>query len=176
MDFVENAKELSALNLINTYDNCIVLRGFSKFFAAPGLRLGYGITSDLNCHRSLEKQRHHWSINSLAAFGGKELMVDTDFINASKTFITKERQRISEILAEQNSLKVFPANANFFFIQLLDRKKSASAAFDYLIRQGFMIRDTSSFPFLHGEYIRFCILNKQDNDRMLNALLKYLND
>lgn len=174
MDFVDNSKQVSALPLVKTYNNCIVLRGFSKFFAAPGLRLGYGITSDMNCHRSLEKQRHHWSINSLAAFAGKELMLDKDFIEESKTFIHDERIRLTRLLEEEDSIKVFPANANFFFIKLLKSDKSSNQLFEYLIQKGLMIRNTSTFPFLHGEFFRFCILCKEDNDLLITEIKNYL--
>jgi len=173
MDFVDLSVK-SAITLVESYSNCIVLRGFSKFFSAPGLRLGYGITSDLTCHEHLEKQRHHWSINSLAAFAGKELMNDTAFIQSSVTFITQERERILSVLSEEVNLKVFPNFANFFFVELLHKKHTSHGLFDYLIRKGLMIRDTSSFPFLHGEYFRFCILTHEENDLLLKGIHDYL--
>lgn len=173
MDFVDHNVE-SAVSLVESYSNCIILRGFSKFFAAPGLRLGYGITSDLHCHEHLDNQRHHWSINSLAAFAGKELMKDYEFINASKQFITSERERIVSILSKEADLKVYPTSANFFFVELLNQKHTSHDLFDYLIKQGMMIRDTSSFPFLHGEYFRFCILTQAENNRLLTGISEYL--
>ncbi len=174
MDFVENHKTISALPLTNIYNNCIVLRGFSKFFSAPGLRLGYGITSDMNCHRALEKQRHHWSINSLSAFAGKELISDEDFINTSMAFITKERIRILRRLGELDKIIAYPSYVNFFFVELLDENHSAHSLFEFMIRKGLMIRDTSSFPFLHNEFFRFCILSEEENDELLDALEEYL--
>ena len=175
MDFVDDAEQTSALSLVKIYNNCIVLRGFSKFFAAPGLRLGYGITSDMNCHRSLAKQRHHWSINSLAAFAGKELMIDNNFINKSKKFIHEERTRLTSILSKEESIKVFPANANFFFIKLLKEGKTSADLFEYLIKKGLMIRNTSTFPFLHGEFFRFSLLDKENNDILLKEIFNYMS-
>jgi len=174
MDFVDESSRVSALSLTKIYNNCIVLRGFSKFFAAPGLRLGYGITSDMNCHRSLEKQRHHWSINSLTAFAGKELMIDTDFIKTSKEFIHSERVRLMLNLNQIDSIKVFPANANFFFVKLLKDNKNSKGLFEFLIKQGMMVRNTSTFPFLHGEFFRFCILSKEDNDLLIDGIRSYM--
>lgn len=173
MDFVDSSVK-SAISLVESYSNCIILRGFSKFFAAPGLRLGYGITSDLHCHEHLENQRHHWSINSLAAFAGKELMIDHEFISNSRQFISDERNRIVSILSEEKDLKVYPTSANFFFVELLNPNHSSHSLFEYLIKKGMMIRNTSSFPFLHGEYFRFCILTKQENDMLLQGIHDYL--
>ena len=37
-----------------------------------------------------------------------------------------------------------------------------------------MIRDCSSFETLEGEYIRFCFLMPQENDRLLDCLKRVL--
>ena len=34
-----------------------------------------------------------------------------------------------------------------------------------------MIRDCSTFPFLDNKYIRFCVMNPEENDRLLACLL-----
>lgn len=175
MDFVEDWESISAINLVKTYSNLIVLRGFSKFFAAPGLRLGYGITSDINCHRFISKQRHHWAINSLAAFAGEQLMRDEDFINASSKYINTERIRVTNRLNKLPSVKVYPTASNFFFIKLVDSVHTAKDMFEYLIKKGMMIRNTTSFPFIHGEFIRFCLLTQEENDALIDAMNDYLN-
>ena len=48
VEFVENIELVSATSLVPLYDNLLILRGISKFFSAPGLRLGYGISSNMD--------------------------------------------------------------------------------------------------------------------------------
>ena len=45
-EFTDPKSKISAIPLTNNYNNLIVLRGISKFFAAPGLRLGYAVTGN----------------------------------------------------------------------------------------------------------------------------------
>lgn len=176
MDFIENTEKISAIQLVEKYSNCIVLRSFSKFFSAPGLRLGYGITSDFKCHESMEKQRHHWAINSLAAFAGSELMKDDEFIEKSRHFIQNERNRVMKQLAKINELKVFPNYGNFFFVKIINTNYTTADLFDHLIKKGLMIRDTASFPFLHGEYFRFSLSTQDNNDLLIHEIQNYFNN
>ncbi|WZL80459.1 histidinol-phosphate transaminase [Vallitaleaceae bacterium 9-2] len=170
MDFIANADHISAINLVERYSNCIVLRSFSKFFSAPGLRLGYGITSDFKCHESMEKQRHHWAINSLAAFAGSELMKDSAFIEHTHQFIESERIRVGTLLSTISALKVFPNYGNFFFVKIIHPQYTTQKLFDHLIKRHLMIRNTASFPFLHGEYFRFSLSTRANNDLLIDAL------
>ena len=39
VEFSEKADQITSIPLTNYYNNIIILRGISKFFAAPGLRL-----------------------------------------------------------------------------------------------------------------------------------------
>lgn len=49
IEFTENYKKYTAIPLCSIYNNIIVLRSTSKFFACPGLRLGYAISEMKIC-------------------------------------------------------------------------------------------------------------------------------
>lgn len=44
VEFAPDISGISAVSLTDQFQNLMVLRGVSKFYAAPGLRLGYGIS------------------------------------------------------------------------------------------------------------------------------------
>ena len=44
LEFADNLDEICAIPLAAEFDNLFVIRGTSKFFAAPGIRLGYGVS------------------------------------------------------------------------------------------------------------------------------------
>ena len=47
VEFAPDIDTISAVSLTTKFDNFMILRGTSKFFCAPGLRLGYGICGNL---------------------------------------------------------------------------------------------------------------------------------
>ena len=147
----------------------MILRGTSKFFCAPGLRLGYGICGNLAFLERMNSIKNPWTINTLAALAGEAMFMDTDYIQTTKDYIQSERTRCIDILSKRDNLKIYPAYANFILVKLLDGTTSFEM-FERCIKSGLMIRDCTSFHGLDGEFIRFCIQKKEDNDRLLNLL------
>ena len=47
VEFAPEIDKITAVPLTREFSNLMVLRGVSKFYAAPGMRLGYGITGNL---------------------------------------------------------------------------------------------------------------------------------
>ena len=171
VEFAPDIHEISAVSLVHEFDQFMILRGTSKFFASPGLRLGYGICGSLDFLDRLKVIKNPWTINTLAALAGEAMFMDTDYIQKTKTYIAKERKRCLDILSGCDHLKVYPAYANFILVRLLDGTTSFEM-FERCIKEGLMIRDCSSFEGLDGEYIRFCIRLENENTKLLNILTK----
>ena len=89
VEFAENMDEITAVPLTNFYNNIIILRGTSKFFAAPGLRLGYAITGNPDLIKAINTRKNPWTINSLAVIAGELMFTDTDYIEKTKSLISK---------------------------------------------------------------------------------------
>ena len=169
VEFAPDIDTISAVSLTTKFDNFMILRGTSKFFCAPGLRLGYGICGNLAFLERMNSIKNPWTINTLAALAGEAMFMDTDYIQTTKDYIQSERTRCIDILSKRDNLKIYPAYANFILVKLLDGTTSFEM-FERCIKSGLMIRDCASFHGLDGEFIRFCIQKKEDNDRLLNLL------
>lgn len=172
VEFADNMDEISSVPLTNDYNNIVILRGTSKFFAAPGLRLGYAITGNLDLIKAINTRKNPWTINSLAVVAGEIMFSDTDYIKKTKALISSERARIYKLLKEHPDFKAYEPSGNFILVRILRDDLTSQDLFDQAIRQKMMIRDCSTFPFLDNKYIRFCIMNPEDNDRLLSCLLK----
>ncbi len=169
IEFSGNARDYSATTIAKNYPNLLVIRGMSKFFAVPGLRLGYCVCYNENLLNEFNNRKNPWVVNSIAAYAGELLVHDSDYILRSIHFIESEKERIYDILKSMEFIKVFPVNSNFFLLKILNEKTSTQI-FEYLIKKNIMIRDASSFPFLSDKFIRFCIRTVAENDLLLDEL------
>ena len=147
VEFAENMDEITAVPLTNFYNNIIILRGTSKFFAAPGLRLGYAITGNPDLIKAINTRKNPWTIS-------------------------KERSRIYEAFASHPDFKAYVPKANFMLLRLLREDMNADEMFDRTIRERMMIRNCSTFPFLDNKYIRFCFMEPEDNTRLMECLMR----
>lgn len=174
VEFADNMEEITSIPLTKEYKNLIVLRGISKFFAAPGLRLGYAICSDTDLLNEINTRKNPWTINSLAVIAGEIMFHDKEYIKNTKEYISGERTRICSILKSCENVKVYEPTANFVLIKILKPSITSHEIFEKAIMKGLMIRDCSSFESLGNKYIRFCFMDKEKNDELLSVLLKAL--
>ena len=64
-EFAPDISAVTAIPFTGTYPNLMVLRGVSKFFAAPGMRLGYGVTGNRAFLEKMKEKQIPWSLNSI---------------------------------------------------------------------------------------------------------------
>ena len=170
VEFAPDVEEITAIPLTREFTNLMVLRGVSKFYAAPGMRLGYGITGNMEFLSKMREKQTPWSLNSLGAFAGELMLRDHDYIQETRDLILDERDRMEQELQNIPTFKVYPAYANFILLKIRRDGLTSADVFEACIKKGLMIRDCSSFQCLDGEFVRFCIMMPDDNTKLLNVL------
>ena len=170
VEFAPDVSEITAAPLTDKYDNVMVIRGVSKFFAAPGLRFGYGITSNRAFLDALLTHQNPWSLNSVGAYAGELMLKDTAYIQKTRELICSERERLLKKLRKMPHLKTYEPYANFILVRILTPGVTSFDVFEAAIKEKMMIRDCSSFASLEGEYVRFCIMMPEENNRLVNVL------
>ena len=170
VEFAPDIEAVTAVPFTKDHTNLCVLRGVSKFFAAPGMRLGYAVTGNPEFLKKMKEKQIPWSLNSLGALAGELLFQDREYIAKTRALILSERKRMYDALSRTPSYQVFEPYANFILLKILKDGRTAFDVFETCIRSGLMIRECSSFQCLEGEFIRFCVMMPGDNSRLLNVL------
>jgi threonine-phosphate decarboxylase len=170
--FADYCEERSMLPLLHRAGHAIVLRSFTKFFALPGLRIGYLVTTAALVRR-LRVHQAPWSVNALAQEAALGALADRRHAQRSRTFMARERARLCRVLNTLSGCKVFPSEANFVLMEL-PVGWSAGRLTTALSRQGILIRDCSTVPGLTSRSIRMAVRTRPDNDRLVRALIHLL--
>lgn len=169
-----NQEIYSSVSLTKEYKNLFIARGVSKFFASPGIRLGYGITSDEETKQAFEKNEMLWNITILSDIMGQNMFSDISYITEVYNFIKSEREYMISELSRIEKLKIYNSEGNFVLCEILNEKTSTDLR-SYLLKDAFIIRDCKTFRGLNDKYFRFCILNKEDNRKLLEKIKKYFD-
>ena len=174
VEFCEDYDRINCIPLAEKYTNLCRLRGVSKFFAAPGLRLGYAVCSNKKLMDSIASLKDPWTVSSLSDIAGQLMLSDSEYISATKKLIFSERNRVTRALRDIPGLKVYDPSANFVLCRITKENADADILFDKAIRSNMMIRNCSTFPFLDNRYFRICFMSREDNDRLLSLIREVL--
>ncbi|MBW7459868.1 aminotransferase class I/II-fold pyridoxal phosphate-dependent enzyme, partial [Paenibacillus sepulcri] len=90
MDFVPGAAAFSLLKEAAIHGNLIVIRSLTKFYAIPGIRLGYMVAIPATIAR-LKALQVPWSVNSLAQQIGEAVLGDEEYRRSTMDWLAEER-------------------------------------------------------------------------------------
>ncbi|MGQ9695337.1 MAG: threonine-phosphate decarboxylase CobD [Thermodesulfobacteriota bacterium] len=169
IDFVE--KESFKKEVLSS-QRLIIMRSLTKFFALPGLRVGYLISSPQLIQEFKEK-REPWRVNALAQIAAVESLQDKNYIQKTKELIEEEKERLIQELRAIPGFIPYPGKANFLLVQINPHLYlTARELQEMLIREGILIRDCRSFHHLGPFFFRIAIRSFRENNRLLKALQK----
>ncbi len=171
VDFM--GRNISAISLLKKYNNLFILRSLTKFFAIPGLRLGFGIGKP----KLIEKMHEYkdpWNVNVLAQKAGEIILNQDEYIKLTKKAIYKEKLFLYNELKRFKNIEIYYPNANYIFIDLDNSEFSSKEVYKKLAQEGILIRNCSNYEGLDENYIRIAVKNRKDNQKLLEKLKSFL--
>lgn len=164
----------SSASVTDSCNRLFVIRGTSKFFSTPGIRLGYGLSSDSGIKSSILKHIDLWNINIIASKMGEIMFVDDEFIDSTVKHMSSERDYLFSALSSIGSVKIYPSYGNFILCRIKDKSMTAAELREKLIPHKIIIRDCNSFDGLDEYYFRVCILKPEENRLLIKQLSEIL--
>ncbi|MBX7291288.1 threonine-phosphate decarboxylase CobD [Clostridium chauvoei] len=166
LDFLEDDSNYSCINILDKYENLIIIKSLTKFFSMPGIRIGYGISSNRSIREKINKVTIAWSVNIVAAESIIVALKENGYIEESKDFIKEEQEYLYNSLKLFKDLKVFKPSVNFIMFKVLidiDLK-------DILIQEGILIRSCDNYEGLDNSYYRVAVRTRKENDILIDKL------
>lgn len=133
-----NADDSYISKLINKYPNVLIVRTLSKFYGAPGLRLGFAFAGQKVCENFLPFTTKYLGYNKLSEELGIAILKSTDYYRGIANEMQEEREKYYNQIRPLKGFKVYDSYANFILIkypsELKNDLNSAFLALDYVVK------------------------------------------
>ena len=166
MDFTDNE---TVIGEITRRENLIVIKSLTKFFGIPGLRLGY-LVSNSKMVDKISYYKEPWTVNVVAQKAGVVCLKDGNFRLKTKRFIDRERKYMLDKLSRLKGLKPYLSPTNYLLIKIVKTGLSSGKLYEMMAREGFLIRDCSSFRGMGNKFIRVAVKRRKQNDLLIENL------
>ena len=170
-EYIRNDDYIDGSELVEKYNNVIMLRTFSKLHGLAGLRLGWGY-SNSKIINFLMAVRGPFSVNSIAIHAGIIAMRDINFQNYCFDFNLKS-MRFMEIELSKLGIKFINSSTNFFLLNLSNQDKHAAKnAVLFFKKNGVLVREMNVYNL--PNYIRVSLGTEEENNYFLKLLKKFI--
>lgn len=200
LDFLK--EDHSMITYLKSYNNLIIIKSLTKFFAIPGMRAGYALCNNKSFLDKVNSITPAWNINILAEEAVKAALKDDKYIKESIDFMEKEKDYLYNKLKDIKGIKVFKPSVNFIFFKLdlksdpekkggNDKRRDEIIPSslsghenkedlvnidikDILIEKNILIRSCRNYHGLNNLYYRIAVRNHEDNTLIIDALNQIL--
>ena len=167
--FIEFTREISLAKRAVEEPRLIVVRSLTKFYALPGLRIGY-VVAHPSVARRLGRSIEPWSVNTLALAAAAESIKDSAYRKRTLALVASERKYLLAGLQNLGWLEPFPPQTNFVLARIKSRGISGDTLRQKLENVHLLIRDSRGFRGLGSQYVRFAVRTHKENKCLLSAL------
>jgi len=166
IDLTDPGEAASVLPWVEQRPNLVVLRSLTKFYAMPGLRVGYAVAA-AELVAQLDRARDPWSVGSLAQVAALAALEDVEYAARTRKWIGQERPFLAEALSRLPGYEVAPPSANFILVR---GPVPIWTLQERLGPKGILVRDCRSFAGLTDRHMRLAVRSRAENLRLLEAL------
>src|SRR5579863_4154636 len=161
----------TAIPLVASHKNLLVVQTMSKSRALAGLRIGYAI-GDADLIEALTRVKdsfNSYPVGRLAQAGAIASLADEEYFQRSRARVIEGRERLNHGLVRLG-FEVLPSSANFVFARHPAQEGAALAA---ALRERAVIVRHFAAPRI-SDYLRITVGTDERIDRLLSALTQIL--
>lgn len=168
IDFIPEQQQVTLLSELEKYPHTLLVRSMTKFYAIPGLRLGYTLAHP-DVIGSMKNKQVTWSVNGLALLAG-EAALDSgeEFERCTLELISNERTVLVQGLTSLGC-EVSPGEANFLLVRLPNPWRAIDMQRELGLR-GILIRSCAMYPGLGQGHIRIAVKGTDANRLFLSEI------
>jgi histidinol-phosphate aminotransferase len=162
----------SVLELINKYDNLLVVQTYSKSRSMAGMRIGYAIGNKelIKCLNAVKNSYNSYTMNTTSIVAGVASLQDKEYFDTMINKVVSTREHIKGELAKLG-FTFTDSKANFIFASHKD--VAAKDIFEALKKEEIYVRYFDSKRI--DNHLRISMGTDEEMDHLIEALKIYLN-
>ena len=141
-EYVERADYDPGFDLVDSGQNTVMTRTFSKMFGLGGLRLGWAY-APLAVVNVLNRTRMPFNVSGPAAAAGIAALAEPGWVERCRAHNTRARTELAARI-ERAGFRVWPSEANFLLADL-ETADRAAAADAHLRGRGIIVRQVAAY-------------------------------
>ena len=149
--------------------NLFILKAFTKLFAIPGLRLGYGL-GDAPLIDRVSRQEQAWSVSVPAQEAGAAAVLEKEYVRQTRELVRGEREYLTSRLRALGCI-AYDSQANYVFF----KAPGGAGMQDYLRTKGILIRSCANYRGLGAEFFRIAVRLREQNELLAGAMDEFIN-
>jgi threonine-phosphate decarboxylase len=168
--FIDYAPQASLLLEAPAKSRFIVLRSLTKFYAIPGLRVGYAVCAPVIA-AAIREQFDAWPVSTIALAAGRAALDEEEYERETRSINAQARDEFATAL-RGIGLSVFPSDANFLLVRL--SRGSGTELAQWLESSRILIRRCDSFSGMGDDYIRLAVRSREENFRLVSLMKNWI--
>ena len=162
----------SAIELIDRYENLLVVQTFSKARSMAGMRIGYCIGNKdlIKVINDVKYSYNSYTMNQTSLYLGVEAVKDDAYFRENLAKITEERERT---IVELKKLGFTCTDSKTNFVFATHKTVKAAELLEMLRKQNIFVRNFASNPRI-SNYLRITIGTREEMDSLLAAIREYV--
>ena len=162
----------SVVDMVNHFENLVILRTFSKAFGLANLRIGYLVSNPKFSSTLEERFQIPYIISSISLNMGVKLLDKKDVIETSIRDLKECRGKLISRLNRIYGVKAFESKTNFVLIHL---KKNSDTIYNLLLDKGIIVRNLGKILDLN-DCIRVSVAPPPIMDKFVEELTEIMSD
>jgi histidinol-phosphate aminotransferase len=163
--YINFSRHKSFIQELVDYPNLVVMQTMSKAWGLAGLRLGMAFASE-SVIEVYNKVKPPYNINQATQELALKALAEVGQVNDMiRALVTMREQLAADLAGLPFVLTVYPSDANFLLVKVTD----ARGIYDYLLKDGIVVRDRSKVELCEG-CLRMTVGTEKENRELMEAL------
>lgn len=166
-DFIAEPEVYSMKELLPEYSNLFLLKAFTKCYAMAGIRLGYGLCSNIKLLEKMSYATQPWNVSIPAQAAGVAALQEGQYVKRARALIQEECTYLKTEMRKL-ALIVYDSRANYIFF------KGPENLYEQCLKRGILIRDCENYPGLLKGFYRVAVRLHEENEKLIQELHEIL--